>query len=186
MIRCLPCRPRDGGNHEPWHPRKLRRFELGSVRAAEGFARQGTVLGGRNHSLALRSDGTVWAWGDNTQGQLGVSAPAFSRTPPQVPGLFGITAIDGGDGHTLALKTGGTVWSFGANDTGQLGDGSLGVRRTSPVQVQGLFGMVSISAGAQHSLAVKSDGVVWGWGDNSQGALGNGMSSIRLRPVRVF
>ena len=121
------------------------------------------IAGGDSHSLALKSDGTVWAWGYNGCGQLGDGSTTNRLTPVQVSGLTGVVAIAGGGSHSLALKSDGTVWAWGCNDYGQLGDGTT-TNRLTPVQVSGLTGVVAIAGGGAHSLALKSDGTVWAWG----------------------
>ena len=140
--------------------------------------------GGFGHSLALKLDGTVWAWGLNDQGQLGDGTILNRKTPIQVNGLSDIIAISAGVKHSLALKSGGTVWGWGYNVSGQLGDGTYEQRKT-PVQVINLSDVVAISAGFYHSLALKSDGTVWAWGHNGYGQLGNGNSTSMSTPTQV-
>ena len=82
------------------------------------------VAGGRYHSLAVKSDGTVWAWGNNWLGQLGDGTTTDRSIPVQVSGLSGVVAVAGGDYHSLAVKSDGTVWAWGDNYHGQLGDGT--------------------------------------------------------------
>jgi RHS repeat-associated protein len=139
-----------------------------------------------SHSLALRADGTVWAWGNNTDGQLGNNSTTNAKTPVQASGLSGISAIAAAPGgyHSLALKSDGTLWSWGLNSSGQLGNNSTTNAKT-PVQVNGLAGAVAIGAGANHSLAVKSDGTAWAWGANSCGQLGNNSTTNAKVPVQV-
>jgi alpha-tubulin suppressor-like RCC1 family protein len=131
------------------------------------------IAGGRGHSLALKGDGTVWAWGDN------------SSTPGQVNNLTGVTAIAAGGGHNLALKGDGTVWAWGYNPNGQLGTGTTTISSTIPVQVSGLTGVTAIAAGGNHSLAPKGDGSVWAWGYDQHGQLGNGTATDSSTPVQV-
>ncbi len=94
--------------------------------------------------MALKSDGTVWAWGDNEFGQLGDGTTIVSIIPVQIPGLNGVIALAAGRNHTVALKSDGTVWAWGFNAYGQLGDGTTTDRHT-PVQVSGLSGVTSLS-----------------------------------------
>ncbi|MCX6381662.1 MAG: Ig-like domain repeat protein [Armatimonadetes bacterium] len=137
-----------------------------------------------SHTLALKSDGTVWAWGWNAYGQLGDGTATDSFTPVQVSALTGVTQIAGGYLHSLALKSDGTVWVWGFNNSGQLGDGTT-VDSAVPVQVSGLTGVTQVSAGSFHSLAVKTDGTVFAWGNNNYGQLGDGTNTNRLTPVQV-
>lgn len=82
------------------------------------------IAGGGLHSLALKSDGTVWSWGQNVLGQLGNGTTLQSDVPIPVNNLSLITAIVGGDAHSVALKSDGTVWAWGGNPVGQLGNGT--------------------------------------------------------------
>ena len=142
------------------------------------------VSGGVGHSLALRADGTVWAWGWNGYGQLGDGTTSDRLRPVPVPGLTGVVAVAGGAFHSLALKGDGTVWAWGWNPFGQLGDGTT-VSRLRPVPVPGLTGVTAVSAGTLHSLAVRSDGSAWAWGWNGVGQLGDGTTVDRWAPTRV-
>ena len=153
------------------------------------------VAGGYFHSLALKSDGTVWAWGYNSFGELGNGTYRNSNKPVQVSGLSGVMAIAGGGFHSLALKSDGTVWAWGNNGESELGNGTYttippyGIAK--PVQVLGpggegyLTGVTAIAAGGDHSLALKSDGTVWAWGNNGEGELGNGRNTTSNTPVQV-
>ncbi|MDQ0114055.1 RCC1 domain-containing protein [Paenibacillus harenae] len=135
------------------------------------------VAAGEAHSLALKEDGTVWAWGDGLV--LGNGSYFSSTTPVQVKDLEDVVTIAAGDRHSLALKSDGTVWAWGNNEYGVLGEDSYSIRLT-PVQVQGLSSIVSIDASGQHNLALKSDGTVWAWGLNNAGQLGNGTTTDHL------
>jgi len=143
-----------------------------------------TLAGGGSHSLALRSDGTVWAWGSNWGGTLGDGTDTNRRTPVQVTGLSDVTTISAGYGHSLAQRSDGTVWAWGQGSEGRLGDGAT-TNRATPVQVTGLSDVTAISAGYGHSLALRSDGTVWAWGRNRVGQLGDGTTNDRHVPVRV-
>jgi hypothetical protein len=150
--------------------------------------------GGAGHSLALKNNGTVWAWGPNDYGQLGDGTNNASETPVQVSGLSDVVAIaTSGENFSVALKSDGTVWAWGRNDFseygipgGTLGDGSTD-NSNVPVQVSGLTGITAISCNALslHTLALKSDSTVWSWGINWAGQLGDGTTTDRLTPVQV-
>ena len=131
------------------------------------------VAAGGYHTLALKSDGTVWAWGYNSYGQLGTGAGPISNVPVQVPGLANITDIGAGLSFSLAVGSGGTVYAWGRNNLGQLGNGTY-TNSSSPVQVSGLTGVVSVSGGQGHCAALTSQGRVYTWGYNINGQLGNG------------
>jgi alpha-tubulin suppressor-like RCC1 family protein len=137
-----------------------------------------SISAGSIHSAAVKSDGTVWTWGDNTSGQLGNGTVERKLLPTQVPGLTDVVEVSAGGFHTLALKADGTVWAWGHNSHGELGNGTT-ADSLVPVQVvdvEGLAfsGVVAISAGGLHSLALKADGTVWAWGLNFNGELGIG------------
>ena len=154
------------------------------------------IATGRNQTLAIKSDSTVWAWGDNDRGQLGDNTGVSKTTPVQVRGtggvgyLTGIIAVSAGGGHSHALKSDGTVWSWGVNTGGLLGDGTT-TQRNAPVQVLGTGGtgfltdIMAIDAGFQHNSALRSDSTVWTWGGNGAGELGDGSTTGRSTPVQV-
>lgn len=153
-----------------------------------------TAVGAMEYdSLALKSDGTVWGWGEQDQAQLGStpSSPncgACVDTPSLIVGLTGITAISGGGNHGLALKSDGTVWGWGHDTAGQVGidpPPSSGANVATPTQVPGLTHVIAVAGGHDHSLALKSDGTVWAWGDNGYGELGNDTTTGGSTPVKV-
>ncbi|MBI5687602.1 MAG: hypothetical protein HZC54_21235 [Verrucomicrobia bacterium] len=142
------------------------------------------LAAGYQHTLVLKWNGAVAAWGRNLYGQLGNGTTNASLTAVQASGLTGIIALAAGYDHTLALKPDGTVWAWGWNTHGQLGNGTTN-SVTTPVQVSGLSGVIAIAAGAYQSAALKSDGTVWTWGYNSDGELGDGTTVSRSTPVQV-
>jgi alpha-tubulin suppressor-like RCC1 family protein len=143
------------------------------------------IATGDYHTVALKNDGTVWTWGWNSSGQLGDGTTSNRFAPVQVAGLSSITAIAAGTDHTVAVKSDGTVWAWGNNSYGKLGDGTFTYYRLTPVQVPGLSSITAITAGADHTVARKSDGTVWAWGLNAYGQLGDGTSTSSRTPVQV-
>jgi len=131
------------------------------------------VSAGEGHNTALRSDGTVWAWGDNEFTQLGNGNTNNAWTPVQVSGLTNVVAISGRGYHTLALKSDGTVWAWGWNAEGQLGNGTTNLTFV-PLQVIGLTNPAAISAGYYISLARMSNGTIQVWGTDRKGEMGQG------------
>jgi len=144
------------------------------------------IAAGSNHTIALKSDGTVWTWGYNGDGELGNGTTTNSSTPIAVPGLNNVVAIGATASASYALTADGTLWSWGANSNGQLGIGST-TSSSIPVQVTGITQVVSLATGssANHMLAAKTDGTVWGWGDNTNGDIGDGTTTQRTSPVQV-
>src|SRR4029077_10868440 len=140
--------------------------------------------GGRP-SLALLADGTVVAWGANGLGQLGNGGTTESNVPVAVQGLSGVKAISAGASHSLALLANGTVMAWGDNESGQLGVGSAVEDSEVPVAVKGLSGVKAISAGANYSLALLTNGKAMAWGENESGQLGDGSTNSRNAPVAV-
>ncbi len=148
---------------------------------------------GDQHTLALKTNGEVWAWGNNASGQLGNNSTTQSNAPLQVKGLLNngvlnnAIAVAAGADHSLAILCDGSIVAWGSNNSGQLGDGT---HRQSlfPVLVQGFpvgARAFSIAAGDMHSLAVLEDGSVWAWGENSDGQLGINSNSEALTAVQV-
>ena len=138
------------------------------------------------HTLALKADGTVWAWGDNHAGQLGHgTVGGNSPVPVQVIGLSAMIHVIAGGIHSLALGSDGLVRAWGDNNFGQLGDGTFTTRST-PVFVGGGLSQVSVvAAGGAHSLAMKVDGTAWAWGNNTSGQLGTGNFTTRPLPTAI-
>jgi hypothetical protein len=139
--------------------------------AVSGLSGVSAIAAGGEHSLALLSNGTVMAWGNNETGQLGTGNFNASDVPVAVKGLSGVAAISAGSSYSMALLKTGTVMAWGENEVGQLGDGA--VKTTDvPVAVKGLSGVAAISAGGDHSLALLKSGAVMAWGDDESGQLG--------------
>lgn len=148
-------------------------------------------------SLALREDGSLWSWGANAQGQLGIGSTVNQRTPVKVHGpnnvgyLNQVTAICGNYESVFALKSNGTVFGWGWNGTGVLGDGTYFNSRTTPVQVTEttdgfLDSIAAISSGSEHAAALQSNGEVWAWGWDYSGELGTGTGNTSFSAVHVL
>ncbi|MCE3229897.1 MAG: rcc [Bacteroidetes bacterium] len=142
------------------------------------------VSGGGSHCLALKSDGSAWAWGWNNFGQLGIGNTTDSNVPVQVSGLTNVSQIYAGSNHNMALKSDGSVWTWGSNGSGQLGNNTTNSSST-PIQVTGISNVSKIAAGRYHCLALKNDGTLWVWGSNAYGQLGNGTTTQSKVPIQI-
>lgn len=154
------------------------------------------VAAGGSHSLAIVDNGagvvSVYSWGNNANGQLGVGTTVTSSTPVQVrksdgTPLTGVTMIAAGGSHSLAVTSDNKLWAWGYNGFGQLGDGTVIDRsRAFEVPLTGFTGTVAeVAAGSAHTVVRLSDNTVWAWGYNFVGQLGNGSTVNGLSPVKV-
>ncbi len=146
------------------------------------------VAAGAAHSVALKTDGTLWTWGYNCCGQLGDGSQSWDGRPPtQI--MTGVTAVATGLYVNFAIKTDGSLWAWGKNDEGQLGDGTTMIRRR-PVRVMAR-GVAAVATGGRdvdggHTLVIKTDRSLWGWGNNALGQLGDGTTTNRSSPVQIM
>lgn len=150
-----------------------------------------SIAGGRSHSLGIANDGTAWAWGLRSSGQLGdgLFSPGQQYTPVQVnplPGGRTFSAMAAGPTFSLAIANDGTGWAWGANASGQLGVGST-VNSATPQMVTLPDGrlFVAVAAGSSHSLALADDGTMWAWGNGLFGQLGRNSTADSQVPVQV-
>jgi alpha-tubulin suppressor-like RCC1 family protein len=148
-----------------------------------GFA-QSRAAGGDNFTLLVTDGGSVWSFGRNTTGQLGLGHTTESLSPQQVPGLSNVIAVAAGGWHSLALTATGELYSWGSNYDGEVGNGS-NTNASSPVQLS-LANVVAIAAGQRHSLALTASGDLYAWGYNLNGQLGTGDTSERNTPVLIM
>lgn len=141
---------------------------------------------GNGFVIGIRYDGTMWSWGANGTGSLGINSTAHKSSPTQIGSDTTWQKVRAGREHALALKTDGTLWSWGKNNFGQLGDSST-TNRSSPVQIPASTSntWTDISAGADYNIGLQSNGTVWTWGENTYGQLADGTTTTRSSPVQV-
>ena len=157
-----------------------------SADAAATITTPAMVAGGFEHSVALKSDGSVWTWGDNWNGQIGIGTmDQYKTTPVKVNLLIdNIKEVAAGASHTVALRNDGIVWVWGINTSYQLGDvGITDVR--SPLILDSLYDIQAIAAGEKHTVFLKDDGTVWSLGSNTYGQFGDGTTIFSATPVRA-
>ena len=175
LLSLLPlgaCAPQGGSDGGP-SGRPL----LGPLKL-HGFGSRVAV--GAGLVVGIRDDGTLWAWGDNRLGQVGIDRTTpeydFVTRPALVDAGHDWYAVAAGERHCLALRRDGTLWAWGPNNEGALGTGTdiaLLVVASAPVQVGTATDWVAVAAGRYHSLARRADGSLWSWGDNNSAQLGN-------------
>jgi alpha-tubulin suppressor-like RCC1 family protein len=158
------------------------------VSVVGGFTDWCRIAAGSQFSLALRTNGTIWAWGSNSNGQLGDNS-AISRSSPVsvVNGFTDWCMIDAGTASSIAIRTNGTLWTWGRNNNGILGTNEAdAISRSSPVSVVGGFtDWCQASIGSFHASAVRTNGTAWSWGCNNDGQLGDGTTISRSSPVSI-
>ena len=147
-----------------------------------------SIAAGSLFTLALKADHTLWAWGNNDSGQLGVTLPGGNsfdyRTPLQVNQDHNWFSVAAGGSHSAALKTDGSLWGWGLNDQGQLGDSTQETRRL-PIQIGTDRDWAMVAVGYDHTLGIKQNHTLWAWGNNGQGKLGDGSEENRLAPIQI-
>lgn len=136
-------------------------------------------------NFGIRTDGSLYAWGQNPHGNLGDGTNTARSVPVQIPGTW--TTLAAGLYHTIAIKSNGSLWGWGDTGSGQVGSGSTGSSIASPVALLAGNTFVKVAAGHSSSFAIKSDGTLWAWGTNGSGQIGLGTStSLRYStPVQV-
>ena len=143
-----------------------------------------TVSCGYQHAIALQSNGTLWTWGIDSNGQLGIGKPTPSKSSPVQVGLMSNwQSISGGHGNVIAIKTDNTLWSWGQNGYGELGLSDT-IDRSSPVQVV-LSNWKIAASGLYHTVAIDNNNYLWTWGSNTYGQLGLGDITHRSSPIQV-
>lgn len=135
------------------------------------------------HKLGIKSDGTLWAWGSNSSGQIGNGGTADVFSPVQITSNTTWSQVAVGGSFSAAICD-GTLWTWGLNSSGQLGLGDF-TTRSSPVQVGSLTTWTHVAAGNSFMIARKSDGTLWAWGSNTNSQLGLGDAVTRSSPVQI-
>jgi alpha-tubulin suppressor-like RCC1 family protein len=137
-----------------------------------------------NSGFAIKTDNTLWAWGVNDSGQLGLGNTVNRSSPTQVGTSAAWLTVAGGRGFTIGVGVGGGLWAWGINNYGQLGLGNT-TSYSSPVRIGALTTWAAVSVGSNHSVALKTDGTMWTWGYNGSGQLGINNTLLRSSPVQV-
>ena len=132
------------------------------------------IATGSAHTLTLRNDGTVFAWGTNTNGEVGDGTTAARMAPVQIPTLRNITQVAAGGNVSFAVDRDSALWMWGA-----VKQSGGAIYTSTPVRVSGLTGVASVAAGNGFYFVTKTDGTVWAWGRNTEGELGDGTSISR-------
>jgi alpha-tubulin suppressor-like RCC1 family protein len=142
---------------------------------------------GSVHTAAIKTDGTLWLWGINNNGQLGDNTVTSKSSPVQtIAGGTNWRQVSCGDYHTAAIKTDGTLWLWGWDSNGQLGDNTT-TSKSSPVQtIAGGTNWRQVACGNSHTAAVKTDGTLWTWGSNFNGILGDNTTTSKSSPVQTI
>ncbi|MEF3301651.1 RCC1 domain-containing protein [Paenibacillus sp. GYB003] len=153
------------------------------AKRVDGLSDVASVFAGDECFFAIRKDGSVWGWGSNLRGQLGLDEQKIVESPVRLSALDGMVAIQGSFDRSLGLKKDGTVWSWGITldkfpEYGAKIDPNLH-------QVAGLDNIAAIASGGAHHLAIRSDGTLWAWGSNENGQLGDGTFRSSDKPIRI-
>jgi alpha-tubulin suppressor-like RCC1 family protein len=148
------------------------------------------IFDGGAHCAAIKTDGTLWTWGRNYDGQLGINNTTDKSTPVTTfAGGTNWKQVSCGFAHIAAIKTDGTLWTWGENDQGRLGDldnkGNVNIE-TPVTTFAGGTNWKQVSSGGEHTTAIKTDGTLWTWGNGSNGELGTNNTSNRNSPVTTF
>jgi alpha-tubulin suppressor-like RCC1 family protein len=136
------------------------------------------------HCVAVGTDGSLWGWGCNTAGQLGIGITSQALAPTQIPEMYGFISVAAGVNFSLALHQSGEVWCYGSNIYGQLGLGDFNARHL-PTQNESLKNIIMLSAGCAHSLALDANGELFSCGQSTKGKLGFEDFEDRYYPQKV-
>ncbi len=137
-----------------------------------------------SYSMAIKNDNSLWVWGDNSFGQLGLPTGLSTLVPTHISTMGAVASISSSAFNTHAIKTDGTLWACGNNSWGELGDGTT-ISKTSFTQIGTENSWNSVSSGENHTILIKTDGTLWACGNNYYGALGTGNNVDSLVPVQI-
>jgi alpha-tubulin suppressor-like RCC1 family protein len=147
------------------------------------------VSGGSAHTAAIKTDGTLWTWGQGLNGQLGTAVTTSSISTPVTTFSGGTDwkQVSSGGNHTAAIKTDGTLWIWGTGYSGQLGTNDVTDRTTPVTTFAGGTNWKQVSGGSTHTAAIKTDGTLWTWGQGGNGQLGKfAFGTNKLTPITTF
>ena len=171
-------------------------FQSTPLKVLDGVA---SVSAGQDHIAVIKTDGTLWSWGNSHEGQVGsgvvwghdVGLDYQTRVSVPTKIMDGVSAVSCGDAHTAAVKTDGTLWVWGSGEFGQLGNGKNGsaasddsVYQGTPIKI--MDHVKAVSCGGEHTAAITTDGSLWMWGNNICGQLGDGTTANRNRPFKIM
>ena len=137
------------------------------------------------HTVAVRSDGSLWAWGLNSNGQLGDGTTTNRSTPVRIGTATNWATVAAGERYTVAVRTDGSLWAWGDNAGGRTGLGTVSGSTRAPTRIGADNDWLSVSAGWRHTVAIRVDGSLWAWGLNEGGQLGDGTTTNRNTPTRI-
>jgi|GEM_PF-627598 len=143
-----------------------------------------SVSAGMSHTMAIRTDGTLWAWGANDFGQLGDGTMIAKTTPVQIGTANDWQSVSAGTLHTMAIKNNGTLWGWGINGNSRLGDGTT-TDKLLPTQIGSATNWKSVCAGDVNTLAIKTNGTLWAWGYNGYAQFGDGTMNNKTTPYQI-
>jgi len=140
-----------------------------------------TIVGKNNSTFAIKTDGSLWGWGSNSEGQLGNGTKIRREIPGKIGSSNDWAMVSVGIGHVVAIKKDGSLWAWGRNSYGQLGDGST-IEKLTPTRIGNDTDWKNVSAGGFNTTATKNDGSLWAWG---VGMLGDGTTNGKNVPTRI-
>jgi alpha-tubulin suppressor-like RCC1 family protein len=172
---------------------KVRAFRTGATESAVATATyaltaplgSGAVSVGDSHVLLASPEGLLYAWGTNSNSQVGDGTATARSTPVLIPTVTGITAVAAGGTHSLAVNAAGEAWGWGNDTYGAVGDGAAGGSRSRPIRVVGVPAIAAVAAGSGHSLVLTTAGAVYAFGQGTSGQLGQGTTASSATPLLV-